>query len=353
MHRFEIPGSSEVFVESAARQPVWVSEVSQRIDFREVASAEAMDRARAALGRAVEIGGLVLLEGADLAGVSALLQQVASGVERDVSPLIIGGERLPPDAFARRVLEAVGHTSGDAPRRVLEHYADALVARGAALLLLVDAADSLPAETVRWLAALTCGATPRSRVVLAATDHQAFLESLAGLGSCVDIVRLETDSRVSVSGADADAGADVDDDHEVAVVPWSQAETTGSPDPTLCESTWKTTNEPEDREADEPPQSATPDDHLHTIEELLGEGGWIVPAQSDPRAGPVGSLDGLEGGDRFLRLPATPDGKPLGEGELEVGEPVGAREHRFADLVHIHGDGVGGAAGVAHPASKG
>ena len=279
-----MPGSSEVFVESAARQPVWASEVSQRIDVREVASAEAMDRARAALGRAVATGGLVLLEGADVAGVSALLQQVASGVERDVSPLIIGGEPLLPDAFARRVLEAVGHTPGDAPRRVLEHYADALVARGAALLLLVDAADSLPAETVRWLAALTCGATPRSRVVLAATDHQAFLESLAGLGSCVDLVRLETDSRVSFSVplSGADAGADVDDDHEVAVVPWSQAETTGSPDPTLCESTWNTTNEPEDREADEPPQSATPDDHLHTIEELLGEGDWTVPAQSDP-----------------------------------------------------------------------
>jgi hypothetical protein len=128
----------------------------------------------------------VLLAGPDGSGKSTLLQSVASEVAPRRRAVYLGHPRLPLGGFWMRLAGDLDLEPGyDAKRRVLRLASD-LAREGGSLLLLVDDADELPAETLYALIA-SARSEPGLQLVLARSDAS----SLAGpLPDDVPVVRI-------------------------------------------------------------------------------------------------------------------------------------------------------------------
>jgi hypothetical protein len=305
-----------------------------------------MERARAALRRAVGVGGLVLLEGTDRAATTTLLQQTARDLAPTGNSLILRAGPLGPDALARTVLDAFGQAAGDAPVEELLRLAGRWLARGEPLLLMVEGAKVLPAETVCWLASLTNGSKRLVRVVLAGTDRLLLLEALAGSGTCVDLVRLETDALVptavdlphltparspapavsapTVAWAQTGAlsAAAEPNDADVLATPASAANGTRAEVPPAARRPAARVAEPE---RVEPMVAAAraEERRLYTIEEVLGKDAWKIleqPASDDlpnadsPKASGTGNRPDLPGSTTLETPPPHPSAAGPGRG---------------------------------------
>jgi hypothetical protein len=166
---------------------------------REVASSASivplsvLARAIEALERHAATGaGLVVLDGPEGSGKSTGLGALARRLSPSFETVLLRGERLSPDALALRILEALGAPKSSSLQGAVEHLEARLRTSGRSLALLVDDADVLPQATVRWLNHLAETPALRARVFLAAKTFTTFHDALSGVGTCVDLVRLDS-----------------------------------------------------------------------------------------------------------------------------------------------------------------
>jgi hypothetical protein len=152
----------------------------------------AWDRALDSLEHGVEEGrGLVVLDGPEGTGKSSGLRELARRLRGLFHVVLVAGAPLSPEALGLRVLAALGNRESGDPQRDLALRAEGLRAQGRPLALLVDDGEALPDETVRWLTLLAEPPSALARVVLAVPDYAVLLGALTGLGTCVDLVRLD------------------------------------------------------------------------------------------------------------------------------------------------------------------
>lgn len=156
-----------------------------------------MARVLDALKRFVERGaGLVVFHGPTGAGKSTVLRELLHTLPPTFQAVLLDGDTPTPDAFGLRVLEHLGSRRRGAVQRAVEIHAEQLRDQGRLLVLIVDGADALSRETVRWLAHLAEPPEPLARVVLAARDYAVFLDALTGIGTGVDLVPLDPEPLV-------------------------------------------------------------------------------------------------------------------------------------------------------------
>jgi len=160
------------------------------------AESSAVERAVYALERGIEQGqGLVVLDGPEGAGKSCGLRELVRRLRGGGFQVVrVVGDALAPEALGLRVLAALGSPESRDPQRDVVLRAEDLRAHGRPLVLLVDDGEALPVETVRWLALLAEPPSTLARVVLAAREYAVFLDALTGLGTCVDLVRLDPEA---------------------------------------------------------------------------------------------------------------------------------------------------------------
>jgi len=237
------------------------------------------ERALSALEHAVASGrGLVLLDGPEGAGKSAALRELAGRLAASYRVLVLGGEARAREPLSHLVLATLGAGRTGDPEPLVALEAERLRERGRPLVLLVDDADALPDDAVRWLARLAEPPEALARVVLAAREYTGFLVALGGLGICVDLVRL---------GPAATAGP------EARARPAAERGAELEPEPE-----WE-------REREPAAVAEQPHDGLLTIEELLGDAELPLfdPSQPAPADARPETTEGT--GVRPLVLPAA------------------------------------------------
>lgn len=151
-----------------------------------------LQRALRALTRCVECGsGVALLDGTDGAGKSSGLRELIRRLPPVFRVVRLAGDALSRAELSGRILEVLGAQQGRDTEHLVALHAARLRTLGRSLVLLVDDADALPEETVRWLASLVQPHEGGVRVVLATRAYAALLDALVGVGICVDLVRLD------------------------------------------------------------------------------------------------------------------------------------------------------------------
>jgi hypothetical protein len=135
----------------------------------------------------------VIVEAPRDAIVEALLRRVAADLAGPAP--IPGSPGLRPEELARRSfadLEAVGGEASAFSGRTRAADAPA-AATPSPTLIQIYRAETLPRETLDWLAAAARQSERPLRVVAGVTSHRPLVESLAGCGLCIDLVRLPED----------------------------------------------------------------------------------------------------------------------------------------------------------------
>jgi hypothetical protein len=191
---------------------------TERARVRANSSAGLEARARSEMVHAARTGGLVLLEGSDPEAVAAVLQAAALDLAPTARCRVIRASPLAHDEVARVVLDAFAPATGEAPAGAGPFPDGGSPSRGNPQLLLVQDAEALPDQTVRSLAMLANESGGLVRVVLAVADRRIVLASLAGLGICVDLVRLDAEEPLG-SDVEARRSKSVDSSDPVPSVP--------------------------------------------------------------------------------------------------------------------------------------
>jgi type II secretory pathway predicted ATPase ExeA len=128
----------------------------------------------------------VRLRGPAGIGKTTLLRVLETRLRDPFQPVFLPYPRLAPDEFWSFVLHQLGAPPGDAPERQLVEAARRLARVRGTLVLLVDDATSLPAESATRLAALVEEAEGALRVVMTA-DDEADASGLPRIGDGVEI----------------------------------------------------------------------------------------------------------------------------------------------------------------------
>jgi hypothetical protein len=237
----------------------------------------AWNRALYALQCSVEDGrGIVVLDGPEGAGKSTGLRALVRRLPTDFQVVLVAGGALSPGALGLRVLGALGAPQSGDPQREVVLHAERLRAQGRWLVLLVDDSEALPDETVRWLALLAEAPETLARVVLAAREYAVFLDALAGLGTCVDLVRLDPHAvpRATRGGGLVELPEEPAREPALPILP--APEPLGQPAVTA----------PPSESSRAPPTAEPQSNGLLTIEELLGDTDYPVFSPPQPELAP-------------------------------------------------------------------
>jgi CheY-like chemotaxis protein len=132
---------------------------------------------------------LALLEGAAGVGKSAVLEDLAAALPSTFHPVLVSGASA-PGPLPLRILGRLGVAVSDSPHAELKRYVESLRECGRSLVLLVDDAEQISTDALRWLRSLVDNRRAGVRVVLAAAEDSALLEALTAGRSCVQLVRL-------------------------------------------------------------------------------------------------------------------------------------------------------------------
>jgi type II secretory pathway predicted ATPase ExeA len=165
-------------------------------DPAEYVAREASDRALGRLGSALRAGApCALLWGPPGLGKTLLLRVLEQRVRALARPLHLAYASLSIEDLAAWALGLAEEPSAADPVAALARLARAEAARGRALLLLIDEANSMPIETARALGALVAGSEGSLRLALASTDDARASRVVAGLG--VEVVEHRFDTPMS------------------------------------------------------------------------------------------------------------------------------------------------------------